>query len=122
MSTGFKGGAGTRARARSNPPAGLRGADRQFWISRHGTAWERCLQGVINSRRWGLARHSMHKANPPLHIVVESGREWRTWCGYGLADEGQRNVTGRRCPRCMTLAREEADESYEDYIEEADRG
>lgn len=57
---------------------------------------------------WGVAVHSKHAADPPLHIVHGSYGDYRTWCGGGAALSGDRNITGRRCSRCLALAWEEA--------------
>lgn len=53
---------------------------------------------------WGIAAHGLYRADPPRHIIWDG----RTWCGGGKAYDGMNNVSGRRCPRCLALAREEA--------------
>jgi hypothetical protein len=54
---------------------------------------------------WGVSLRGAFQPNPPLHVVHREGNEWKTWCGGGGAHEGMRNVTGRKCPRCMALLR-----------------
>lgn len=64
----------------------------------------------------GTARHSMHHADPPLHILMAQGSEMRTWCGGGLADKAN-TVNRLRCPRCTTLLREGVEDGNYDQSE-----
>jgi hypothetical protein len=57
----------------------------------------------------GTARRSQHSIDPPIHLLVDGGGEWRTWCGGGHAAV-ENTPSQRRCPRCVTLAREDLDE------------
>lgn len=53
----------------------------------------------------GVSSRSGTRPNPPLHIVVRVGNDWKTWCGGGPAIKGFVTVTGRRCPKCVALAK-----------------
>lgn len=53
----------------------------------------------------GTARYSMHRADPPLHLLVRTDHNnWSTWCGGGPAMVAN-TITQRRCSRCLALAR-----------------
>lgn len=62
---------------------------------------------------WGVATRSLGRPDPALHILWREGNEHKTWCGGGPATAGIRNVTGRTCPKCVTLAREDYAENGE---------
>lgn len=67
----------------------------------------------------GTANYSKHRPDPPLHLIVQGGAGWVTWCGGGSAERAN-TATQRRCPRCLALARADLTASSPESDEASD--
>lgn len=61
----------------------------------------------------GVAKRSGARPDPPLHLVVSGPYGPVLWCSAGPAISGFVTATGRRCHRCLALARADVAEMCE---------